>query len=94
MASKCTGVLSLSMNGFSQNACELAEGYELMQLEIPSLATEFTTAFLRPNGEGSMKEDTPPMCLLHGFDSSSLDFRRLKPLLSTRMPVWAIDLVI
>lgn len=35
---------------------------------------------------------TPPILLLHGFDSSLLEFRRLLPLLVERYQVWAIDL--
>lgn len=35
----------------------------------------------------------PPLLLLHGFDSSVLEFRRLLPLLSERYETWAIDLL-
>lgn len=35
----------------------------------------------------------PPILLLHGFDSSLLEFRRLLPLLSPHRQVWAIDLL-
>jgi pimeloyl-ACP methyl ester carboxylesterase len=35
--------------------------------------------------------DTPPILLLHGFDSSLLEFRRLLPFLSGGSDVWAID---
>ena len=33
------------------------------------------------------------MLLLHGFDSSSLEFRRLLPLLERSLEAWAVDLV-
>ncbi len=36
---------------------------------------------------------TPPLVLLHGFDSSLLEFRRLLPLLSEFRQTWAIDLL-
>jgi pimeloyl-ACP methyl ester carboxylesterase len=35
----------------------------------------------------------PPLLLLHGFDSSLLEFRRLLPLLSQYRQTWAIDLL-
>lgn len=37
--------------------------------------------------------DTVPILLLHGFDSSLLEFRRLLPLLAHRHETWAIDLL-
>lgn len=35
----------------------------------------------------------PPMLLLHGFDSSVLEFRRLQPLLAEHRSTWAVDLL-
>jgi pimeloyl-ACP methyl ester carboxylesterase len=35
----------------------------------------------------------PPILLLHGFDSSVLEFRRLLPLLAIENETWAIDLL-
>ncbi|MDJ0636916.1 MAG: hypothetical protein QNJ34_27305 [Xenococcaceae cyanobacterium MO_188.B29] len=34
-----------------------------------------------------------PILLLHGFDSSLLEFRRLIPLLSSECETWAVDLL-
>ena len=34
-----------------------------------------------------------PIVLIHGFDSSLLEFRRLLPLLSVHSPTWTIDLL-
>lgn len=39
------------------------------------------------------KKDKPPVVLLHGFDSSSLEFRRLFPLLEQHTDTWAVDLI-
>jgi len=36
--------------------------------------------------------NTIPILLLHGFDSSLLEFRRLLPLLSAERATWAVDL--
>ncbi len=38
-------------------------------------------------------EDNPPILLLHGFDSSLLEFRRLYLLLARNQPTWAVDLL-
>lgn len=37
--------------------------------------------------------ETPPILLLHGFDSSVLEFRRLQPLLANHCSTWAVDLL-
>ncbi|GMH45055.1 hypothetical protein BSKO_13012 [Bryopsis sp. KO-2023] len=80
-------------NVIAKDAREFANTYERTPLEIPSLGVEVSTAFLRPSGPGASRDDRPPVCLLHGFDSSSLDFRRLKPLLSEKLSTWAVDLI-
>ncbi|UFP94018.1 alpha/beta fold hydrolase [Gloeobacter morelensis] len=36
--------------------------------------------------------DDPPILLLHGFDSSALEFRFVLPRLGQRHPTWAVDL--
>lgn len=42
----------------------------------------------------SASANLPPLILLHGFDSSSLEFRRLLPLLGDAgVEVWAIDIL-
>lgn len=38
-------------------------------------------------------EGNPPILLLHGFDSSVLEFRRLLPLLAQSHQTWAVDLL-
>lgn len=45
------------------------------------------TAYVK-QGEGEL-----PLVLLHGFDSSLLEFRELLPLLAQQQPVWAVDLL-
>lgn len=42
---------------------------------------------------GVQHKDQAPVLLLHGFDSSSLEFRRLLPLLEQKLETWAVDLV-
>jgi len=38
-------------------------------------------------------EKKPPILLIHGFDSSLLEFRRLIPKLAEKYQIWAIDLL-
>ena len=51
--------------------------------ELPSLAGPWPVAVL---GQG------PPLLLLHGFDSSHLEYRRLAPLLAERHQLFIPDL--
>lgn len=54
---------------------------------------EIATAYIhqRPDRGSTSQRDTSPILLLHGFDSSLLEFRRLLPLLS-QQETWAVDL--
>lgn len=67
-------------------------------LAIPSLPIPpLDTAYVGPS-EAQQQQlraltDRPPVLLLHGFDSSSLEFRRLYPLLEAQTETWAVDLV-
>lgn len=54
----------------------------ITQLTTQAIATAFVC-----QGEGT------PIVLLHGFDSSVLEFRRLLPLLAQHHQTWAIDLL-
>ncbi len=50
-------------------------------------AKPIETAYVRQGSTGA------PIVLLHGFDSSVLEFRRLLPLLAAQQETWAIDLL-
>lgn len=59
---------------------------EQMQHEqIPLTSTAIDTAYVQQG------QHHPSILLLHGFDSSLLEFRYLMPLLSTHYQTWAID---
>lgn len=73
---------------------------------LPSLPGPLATAFVGPSAaqraalvatgssDGSSSSSRPaPVVLLHGFDSSCLEFRRLLPLLESHTETWAVDLV-
>lgn len=58
------------------------------------LGIHFLKQRLLPSAEPSEgHRDQPPVLLLHGFDSSSLEFRRLLPLLEKKLEAWTVDLV-
>lgn len=59
---------------------------------IPGGAGALDTAFVPPSGAHA-DPAAPPVVLLHGFDSSSLEMRRLHPLLDAEVETWAVDLV-
>jgi pimeloyl-ACP methyl ester carboxylesterase len=65
----------------------LAEQIECAEILTPLSSTPITTTYVR-QGQGN-----PPMVLLHGFDSSVFEFRRLLPLLANQQETWAIDLL-
>jgi len=74
-------------------ARRLAERMQWEPIPVPSLpVAALHTAFVPPSGQHSNKE-APPVMLLHGFDSSSLEMRRLYPLLEQEVEAWAVDLV-
>ena len=62
------------------------------QIKLAPLQTSFTTEAINTayvkQGSGGI-----PILLLHGFDSSLLEFRRLIPLLAAQQETWAVDLL-
>ncbi|MEM1426115.1 MAG: alpha/beta fold hydrolase, partial [Cyanobacteria bacterium P01_H01_bin.130] len=68
-----------------------AQQIQRISVEVPTengdraIATSYLT-------QGT-QTDQPPLLLIHGFDSSLLEYRRLLPLLAAQREVWAIDLL-
>ncbi len=65
----------------------LAKEIKLASIPTPLSKDEIATTYV--NREG----DERPILLIHGFDSSLLEFRRLFPLLAEKKTVWAVDLL-
>ena len=65
----------------------LAQSIERKAIATPLSTQAITTAYVH-QGSGGI-----PILLLHGFDSSVLEFRRLLPLLATENEAWAVDLL-
>ena len=81
----------------------LAQAITRYPVVIPSASKPVETAYVKlarslaPFGDaGSLVKSGdgfPPIVLLHGFDSSLLEFRRLIPLLAAQKTTWAVDLL-
>ena len=71
----------------NSESIELAKSIKREPILTPLLKTKILTAYIR-SGTGN-----PPILLLHGFDSSLLEFRRLIPLLASTNQTWAVDLL-
>jgi pimeloyl-ACP methyl ester carboxylesterase len=65
----------------------MAAAIKTCMIHLPSRSEGISTTYVH-QGNGS-----PPILLLHGFDSSLLEFRRLMPLLAQHTQVWAVDLL-
>jgi pimeloyl-ACP methyl ester carboxylesterase len=65
----------------------LVKSIELVSVATPLTVRSIKTACVRQGSNGT------PILLLHGFDSSVLEFRRLFPLLAKERETWAIDLL-
>jgi pimeloyl-ACP methyl ester carboxylesterase len=66
---------------------DMAAQISYQPIQTPLLSAPIQTAVVQANGTGT------PMLLLHGFDSSLLEYRRLWHLLTQHRPAWAIDLL-
>jgi pimeloyl-ACP methyl ester carboxylesterase len=65
----------------------LAEAIAVEPIQTSLSSTAIATSYVR-QGSGE-----PPILLLHGFDSSVFEFRRLLPLLAREQETWAVDLL-
>lgn len=68
-----------------------AQQIQRVSVTVPFATGEQTIATSHLT-QGS-KTDQPPILLIHGFDSSLLEYRRLLPLLAEQREVWAVDLL-
>lgn len=78
-----------------QEAIALLQQLDRQMVQVPfeQDTTAIATAYVRHCPDRSSSQpNAAPILLLHGFDSSLLEFRRLLPLLRTRYETWAVDL--
>jgi pimeloyl-ACP methyl ester carboxylesterase len=74
----------------------LAQAIQQAAILTPLSPSPIATAFVHQGQretQGETQIQNPPVLLLHGFDSSVFEFRRLMPLLAEHAPTWAIDLL-
>jgi hypothetical protein len=78
-------------------AQRMAQRLQRTPVAVPSLPEPtIDTAYVGPTSADKQRHAAagrPPVVLLHGFDSSCLEFRRLYPLLEQETEAWAVDLV-
>ena len=100
----CTSVvnsstqLSASPFQLSATARNLTESTSIAlasAIQQTAIATSFSseaisTTFVQ---QGEVQGSEAPVLLLHGFDSSVFEFRRLLPLLAPQREAWALDLL-
>jgi pimeloyl-ACP methyl ester carboxylesterase len=65
----------------------IAESIQWVQVQTSLMEDAIATAYVC-QGQGQ-----PPILLLHGFDSSVMEFRRLLPKLAEQTQSWAVDLL-
>ncbi len=65
----------------------LAQSIQQISITTPLLEQPILTTYVQQGSGGT------PILLLHGFDSSLLEFRRLLPLLAAKNETWAVDLL-
>lgn len=68
-----------------ETSITLAQAIQRVEVQTPLSPSPIATSYLQ-RGQGSR-----PLLLLHGFDSSVLEFRRLVPWLADQHAVWALD---
>ncbi len=65
----------------------LAKSILIQAIATPLSSQPIATTYVQQGSGGT------PILLIHGFDSSLLEFRRLLPLLAVKRETWAIDLL-
>jgi pimeloyl-ACP methyl ester carboxylesterase len=79
---------AISTNGLTETtSIALAESIQWAQVHTSLMRDAIATAYVC-HGQGQ-----PPILLLHGFDSSVMEFRRLFPRLAKQAQTWAVDLL-
>jgi pimeloyl-ACP methyl ester carboxylesterase len=78
---------SLAQDLTEPTSIALAQSIECQDILTSLCSQAIATAYVHQGSGG------PPILLLHGFDSSVFEFRRLLPLLAAQAETWAVDLL-
>jgi pimeloyl-ACP methyl ester carboxylesterase len=73
-------------------AIAIAQKIEQAEIDTPLANQTITTAYAH-QVKGGQGNGGTPFLLIHGFDSSLLEFRRLFPLLAAENETWAVDIL-
>ena len=68
------------------------EGFTEASASAPSLMESFNSMFA-PKTKAVLKKKLAPIVLLHGFDSSAIEYRRLAPLIAQERDVYIPDIL-
>ncbi|NET39100.1 MAG: alpha/beta hydrolase [Cyanothece sp. SIO1E1] len=83
-----TSVLPAAADQLTESSSiELAGWIQRQAITTPLMESPIATAYVCRGHQET------PILLLHGFDSSVFEFRRLLPLLAQRQRTWAVDLL-
>ena len=85
MFSKILPQLTESLS--ESTSIDFAQNIEYKSISTPLISQPINTTYVS-QGKGGI-----PILLLHGFDSSIFEFRRLLPLLATQNETWTVDLL-
>ncbi|MGF1569481.1 MAG: alpha/beta fold hydrolase [Nodosilinea sp.] len=81
-------VLPLAAQALTEaTSVQLAQNIQRVAIEMSSGSAGIPTTY------AVMGQGEPPLLLIHGFDSSLLEFRRLLPLLAAHRETWVMDLL-
>jgi pimeloyl-ACP methyl ester carboxylesterase len=81
-----TAVITTAAQALTEDT-SIAQFDQLQFQSISSQGQEICTSYVCLGSGGT------PILLLHGFDSSVMEWRRLQPLLAERREIWAVDLL-
>ncbi|WP_069790639.1 alpha/beta fold hydrolase [Cyanobacterium sp. IPPAS B-1200] len=84
-------MLSSNINQSAKKLTEQSSIELFNKIKFVNLPSNLSTQKIASSYATEGESDTP-MVLLHGFDSSLLEYRRLFPLLTDKYQVWALDL--
>lgn len=99
MISSINPKLPLETNQLTEHTSQ-ALTQQIQWLEISNGIETITTSYVYQSPNNQSPNNSPvsypinyPIVLLHGFDSSVFEFRRLLPLLAAQVPTYAVDLL-
>lgn len=87
-----TSGLSPQVLALAETLSEAPSQRMVTQVRMAAIAVPFCPQPI-PSPYVCQGTGTPPLMLIHGFDSSLLEFRRLLPHLATHRQTWAVDLL-